>query len=772
MAAEPTSAMEGETVTLTATPAAGYELSALTVTNNSTSAAIATSGTGNSRTFTMPAAAVTVTPTFALQKGSVGNPYTVAEVTTFITGGGTGNKYTRGIVSQAGTSVSDGKMTYYISDDGTTTNQLMIYGGKNLGNTDFTATTDLKVGDRVVIYGPVTYYKSTTPEYTTGNYVYSLSRDFTLTLDGMTNGSAAVQVNGVAQVPNGDGEVTVASGATVTLTATPEDGYAFGKWTSTNDAENNSTDNPLVFTMPFDDVLVGATFADASVKYDIIVDDAVPGGTIEADVAEAKAGATVTLTATPSSGYVFDSWDVQDESSNTVTVTSNQFTMPASAVTVTATFLPVYTVNYYIGGVKNTTTRVSGEELNLDAPSTGFAGWSTANSAASPVFMANDAAVTSNLDVYAVFYESYSADYRLVEADQTDWRGDYLIAYSSSIFADGRKGGTDSKCIGAYGVSVNPGDSLSGKVVDLEWGDKYKVTLEAINDSKLSDGYVLKTKDGKYNYYTSNNNGLSSTATKATAANYPITITFTSSSDVKLKLGGDANGAVFRYNTSGYFRYYKNGGQSAVYLYKRTLNATYSLDVHETISIGSAGYATYCSSNALDFSGTSVKVYQAKATASNVTLTEVEDGIIPAGKGMVLKASADTYYVPVTTASASDYVDAENELVGVLTKTQVDETSGGKYNYILANGSAGVGFYKAVDGKYLAANRAYLSTATPAAAASVKEFLGFTDDDTDAISQIENETMRNEAIYDLSGRRIQKPTKGLYIVNGKKYIKK
>ena len=772
MVAEPTSAIEGETVTLTATPASGYELSALTVTNNSTSATIATSGTGNSRTFTMPAAAVTVAPTFGPQKGSVDNPYTVAEVTSYITGGGTGNKYTRGIVSTAGTSVSSGKMTYYISDDGTTTNQLMIYSGKNLENANFTATTDLKVGDRVIIYGPVTYYQSTTPEYTTGNYVYTLSRDFTLTLDDMTNGSATIEVNGVEQTPNGDGEVTVASGATVTLTATPADGYAFGKWTSTDDTWNNNTENPLEFTMPFDDVMFGATFADASVKYDIVVDDAVVGGSIEADVAEAKAGATVTLTATPDDGYVFDSWDVQDESSNVVTVTSNQFTMPASDVTVTATFLPIYTVNYYIGGVKNSTTRVSGEELNLDAPSTGFAGWSTANSAASPVFMANDAAVTSDLDVYAVFYESYTADYRLVEANQADWRGDYLIAYDDDTFADGRKGGTDTDCIGKQNVSVNPGDNLSGKVVDLEWGDTYNVTLEAIDASDLSKGYVLKTKDGKYNYQTSNTNGLTSTENKATAANYPITVTFTSSSDVKLCLGGNADGAVFRYNTGGYFRYYKDGGQSAVYLYKRTQTATYSLDVHESVTIGESGYASYCSLSKLDFTDSDVKAYKASVnnTTGKVTLTKVN--VVPAEEGVILHcATPGNYYIPVTAEEASDVTG--NQMVGVLTRTQVlwnPDTD--VYNYILQQGQ----FNKA-NGGYLKANRAYLTTPYDVTAQDARALtIVFEESETTGINSIENGklTMENGAWYTLGGQKLNgKPaTKGIYIINGKKVVVK
>jgi len=61
-------------------------------------------------------------------------------------------------------------------------------------------------------------------------------------------------------------------------------------------------------------------------------------GSISSSVETAKEGTVVTLTATPNSGYVFSEWDVKDASNNPITVTSNQFTMPASDVTVSAVF--------------------------------------------------------------------------------------------------------------------------------------------------------------------------------------------------------------------------------------------------------------------------------------------------------------------------------------------------------------------------------------------------------------------------------------------------
>lgn len=62
------------------------------------------------------------------------------------------------------------------------------------------------------------------------------------------------------------------------------------------------------------------------------------GGSISADLNKAKQFTTVTLTATPNDGKDLDAWDVKDADNNVITVTKNKFLMPASNVTVTATF--------------------------------------------------------------------------------------------------------------------------------------------------------------------------------------------------------------------------------------------------------------------------------------------------------------------------------------------------------------------------------------------------------------------------------------------------
>ena len=73
-------------------------------------------------------------------------------------------------------------------------------------------------------------------------------------------------------------------------------------------------------------------------------------GTINADPVIAVMDATITLTATPETGYELDQWIVTDILGNNIPVIENQFEMPASNVTVTAVFGYVgqaYAQKYY-----------------------------------------------------------------------------------------------------------------------------------------------------------------------------------------------------------------------------------------------------------------------------------------------------------------------------------------------------------------------------------------------------------------------------------------
>lgn len=175
----PASAIEGETVNLTVTPAEGYELDALTVTNTATGAAVTVN---EDHTFTMPAGNVTVTATF--QQAT--KTYTVAVDENIANGTVVVNPttYTAGQTVALAVTPADG----YVLDQLTVTN---------------TAT-----GEPVNVHED---YSFTMPE-----------GDVTVT-------ATFKKVYTIIAIPCGAGTVDVpasaAAGDTVTVTFTPDPGY-------------------------------------------------------------------------------------------------------------------------------------------------------------------------------------------------------------------------------------------------------------------------------------------------------------------------------------------------------------------------------------------------------------------------------------------------------------------------------------------------------------------------------------------------------------------
>ena len=116
------------------------------------------------------------TQVFTVTNGTAGAPYTVAEARAAIdANAGLVNVYTTGIIYQIDSidTTQYYNATYWISDDGTSSNPLEIYRGKYLNNTNFSSQTDIKVGDTVTVYGTLKKYGSTY-EYDSGNYITSL----------------------------------------------------------------------------------------------------------------------------------------------------------------------------------------------------------------------------------------------------------------------------------------------------------------------------------------------------------------------------------------------------------------------------------------------------------------------------------------------------------------------------------------------------------------------------------------------------------------------
>jgi len=181
-------------------------------------------------------------------------------------------------------------------------------------------------------------------------------------------------------------------------------------------------------------------------------------------------------------------------------------------------------------------------------------------------------------------------------------------------------------------------------------------------------------------------------------------------------------------------------------------------------SAGGAFWMTFYNQN-YDFEAdANTQIFKAALTGTKLELTELTtDKIVPKDKPVILKSTAGPIVMTkTTTASSNDF--SGNSLKGVSAAaglTAADPST----TFVLNNGTDGVGFYRLATGKTLGVGKAYLTYD----GALAPEFLGF--GETTSISEIEKmRNVENETFYDLQGRRVAQPTKGLYIVNGKKVV--
>lgn len=318
----------------------------------------------------------------------------------------------------------------------------------------------------------------------------------------------------------------------------------------------------------------------------------VTGGTFSASASSASQGTVITLTANPTRGYELGSWTVTDASSNPVTVTSNQFTMPASNVTVSATFntatpltitlstkskgtftnpdpWPIYsgetfifpsvtpndpTCATFVGWIAGTT--FDGDGSTHDAPT----GLITAGT--------ESTAQTTDATYTAVFYETETTEsdaYVKVTSAPANWANDhYLIVYEgdathAAVAFDGKRDNGDNGNIDAAsnGVEVtitNDAIAKTARLAAAEW-----------RIAAVTGGHSIQSASGFYIGQATDANGLQNNSSTA----YVNTLAYSSGFSVT----GSGN-AVLRYNYASdqlRFRYYKSSSyssQQVIQLYK------------------------------------------------------------------------------------------------------------------------------------------------------------------------------------------------------------
>ena len=202
--------------------------------------------------------------------------------------------------------------------------------------------------------------------------------------------------------------------------------------------------------------------------------------------------------------------------------------------------------------------------------------------------------------------------------------------------------------------------------------------------------------------------------------------------------------------------------------YTLTVNAAPEYINVNDAKIGVNGYRTYVTSHAVDLSG-SINVEAYYATGLNSAGTDVEftqvTGVCAIGVPLLLKA---------TVTGATEYKLLKSSAVGTtptgnkLQPGQGSEVSGAN-KYVLTKHSGQVVFAEVnIEGATVGTEYAYLDLSGSNANGRLRIKLN---GESTGISTIEsNERSLDGAVYNLRGQRVEHPTKGLYIINGKKVV--
>lgn len=760
-----------------------------------------TSVTGSYSGQTVNVSGLTVTAA----PGTEANPYTVAQALNAINAldnnGTIDDKYVIGKVSTAGTSLSSGKMTYSISVDGTTTNQLQVYQGKSLGNGDFSAVTDLEVGDEVVVFGQLKKYVSgtkTTPEFNSGNYLIShtpkpasnLSKTSDITLDYKNADTMADLTDYYTTSSDGEISYTIGDGTvieryediisalkvgetTVTVSQAATLSYKAGEITINVTVQDTREPATTIPGINISTLTVGAekgtisvvdpvkadegvTFSFASSNEDVLLID----GT---DYVVGEIGtATVTVTATPSDANLYT--PVEAEFTVTVEAASKTDTdiilHEESGSTEYGTPLVVgYAItNGYDGEMSYTIANpaIADVAIGVDAitftPKAVGSTTITISAPATPSFNEADD-VTFTLTVTAPIggteaYVSSATTASLSFASNDNWKlptSSYVK--TSASYSDG-----------TYTISLSAGTA----------GDGWKWSQDATNGN-----YLIMGKTGVSLTLPAFDKAVTQidVVGKTGASGYVVQNIYVGNTAVSTATTGATGTNEYAINEN-----YQAAG--TIYTLKVTSNHNTqitSIVVHFaanpiTVTLAATGYATYCSPYPLDFSGNDHSKYRAWYVSSidntTVTFSEVT-GLVKGGTPIILYGTPGAK-CELASADSDNELDG-NKLVGTLAPTWVVQESNGNINYALTT----YGDFRKIStsGIVFPANKVYLPVPKAVAQGRSQLSIMFYDETTGISSMEDGRWLMNNAVYDLQGRRVETPRKGsLYILNGKKVV--
>jgi hypothetical protein len=577
-------------------------------------------------------------------------------------------------------------------------------------------------------------------------FTYETTTKKTITT-AMDNGGTSTVTGGGSYWPNDS----------VELTATPGTGKAFSKWIRSTDSAV-LTDNPLTIIANVDKTYT-AYFINAATKGITVESSDDVKGSAEATATTVPKGGSTTLTATPSSeAYYFVNWTKSSDGSwsSTTNPLDIAYDDLADGETYTANFEAFKKITYSVGtSEKGTQTSYQNGTLTKYADNTGN------------ITMPNNYAFVYSDDFAEA--TSHTLKYWSNGGPNYSVGSNYNIATDVTalvpVFAENTVS-LSNDLTAPQTVTWNFASNSNAPDVHVEGNTGYYVVQTTIGGTTIDVPMYLtgaKFNMGETRAQVNKNTNFKVPAVKGMV----ITYTADSGSPAEDQFGTDDDANVsysisekvvtitYTGTNSSLTITDKNGGY-----WPKSLAVTYPKST-VAVTIASSGYSSLASAYGLDFANATpagLEAYVASAiTAGGVTLNAVTEA--PASTGVILKGTpGETYNIPVKADAAAVGTNYLHAAVAAY-NCAANEV------YILKDGK----FCKVTAASTVPAGKAYLlASDVPASAPELEFNFG----GTTGIKSVDSGqlTVDSSEVYNLAGQRVAQPTKGLYIVNGRKVV--
>lgn len=718
--ANPSSAVEGATVTLTATPAAGYELDSWSVTNASTSETISVTDDK----FTMPAADVNVSAAFAAIPEK-----TIAE---FITSEG-GKCYLTGIVSNI-------KNTTYGNFDLTDeSGTIYVYGclTSDKQSAKFN-TLDVVAGDKIkVLAESYEFYNNTTHEAKNVIFVEEIAipkPKYTVTIVAPANGTLVVK-EGDNVLTSGD---QVEEGKTLTVECTPTDAenYRYQNWQYKEDGDWVTMKSTMTRVVS-QDIAIRANFELIPVY---TVAWSVNGTVVKSE--DLKEGAAVVAPADPADidGKTFTGWV---ETSTVEADATPEYVTPSATATKAVTYYAVFaTYNSEATPDQWQTTSLSNlTSSDVFVMASGTKAISSANGTSG-----NPVAVALTVSAGKITSEVTDAIKWTLTGNATDGYTFYKNGSSTYLYVNTTAASGSNTCIRVGTQSSN---------IRNNWKPDTNGYLKT-NDSFTARYLSFYSTGSDFRGYINTSNGAFAPTFYKFVPGEDAYSEFTTTVSVPAPVNGTLN--LVAVNEDGYWATFSST-ENVIFDANDVIVYTVAVDNNELVTIEASDNSLSCVTDKTKDSGW-VAGYYVQAGAA-VLINAID-------------ASVNYYFIDTDEYTPNQLTDVEAYGEYNMLKPASEAMTGNYSFYKLAydnyTAKSGLGFYWGAEngGAFTCkAGTAYL--AVPKIVASNVRGFSFDGGVVTSIKSVENKT--GNVIYDLSGRRVNRLQQGVNIVNGKKVIR-